>query len=153
MHVGAYLELLRAREQQLAEALAAVADHYADAPDLAGPCDNLAAWSWQHVRVLGSLSARYPPEQEPAPPAPLPPPAEPQGGSYGLLHALHALWLLARDVQMRWEILGQVAWAMRDRELLATCEALGEEARRQAAWARTRLVESAAQAIIAAPRR
>jgi len=152
VHIRSYLQLLQTRERQLAEALVAFADDHTDAPDVADACYRLAGWSQRHVEVLDRFVARWPAASAPEPAVPLPPllPAR-IGGSYGLLHGLHTLWLLAQDVLLRWQVLEQVAWALRDGELLAACEEAGREAQRQVAWVRTRLAEVAAQAIVAAP--
>jgi len=138
------------RERELAQALVALADDHADAPDLAATCRQLAGWSEEHAETLDAFIARWPASgvPEPAPASPPLPPAR-VGGSYGLVEGLHTLWLLAQDVQLRWQVLGQVAWALRDGELLAACERLGADTWRQVAWVRTRMAESAAQATIA----
>jgi len=152
VHIRAYLELLQMREQQLAEALVALAEDHADAPDLAATSRRLARWSGQHAQALQVFVGRYPPGEEPDLAAAVPPLAPARfSGNYGLVHDLQIVWLLVQDVQARWEVLRQVSWALRDRELFAACEELGAEARRQAAWVRARLAEAAVQGIIAAP--
>jgi len=135
MHVGVYLESLRERERELANALLALAEYHVGEPDICPTCQLLAAWSEAHVQAPDS------------PPAAL----EVRRGSYGLLLALHDLCLLAQGVHLRWTVLGQVARALRDDELEAACAAMGQETDRQLAWLQTRIVELAPQALIASP--
>lgn len=151
MHIGAYLELLRERERELADALLALTDYHAGEPDVGATCQLLAGWSAAHARTLDDLSLerRQGSALEPAPaPAPM---VEMHSGSYGLLLDLQGVWLLAQDVHLRWTVLGQVARVLRDRELEAVCGALGAQTDRQVAWLHTRMVEAAPQALIAAP--
>ncbi len=149
--MGAYLALLRERERELAEALRALADYHAGDPDVGATGQLLAGWSAAHVEALDALSLARPPGSVPEPVPPPPPAVEMHSGSYGLLLDLQSVWLLAQDVHLRWTVLGQVARALRDVELEATCAALGAQTDRQVAWLHTRLVDAAPQALIAAP--
>lgn len=148
MHIHAYLELLRERERQLADALRALADHYAGEPDVASTAPVLAQWSEEHAQALGELAAQYLPGDDPelAPVV-----VEPRGGSYGLLLDLHGVWLLAQDAHLRWTVLGQAARALRDPGLESACATMGGQTDRQLAWLQTQLVARAPQALIAAP--
>ncbi len=128
----------------------ALAGHHAGEPEVSAACQLLAQWSEQHVAALGELEPRFEQGEDDIM---VPPPAAPplQSGSYGLLLGLHSAWLLAQDVHLRWTVLGGAARALRDVALEQACAALGAESDRQVAWLRTRLVEAAPQALIAAP--
>ena len=150
MHIEAYVDLLRERERELAGALLALADSHVGEPDVGAASQLLASWSQAHVATLDELRLGLPAGAALEPP-PTSAPAEMHGGSYGLLLDLQGVWLLAQDVHLRWTVLGQVARALRNRELEATCAALGAQTDRQVAWLHTRMVEAAPQALIAAP--
>ena len=74
----------------------------------------------------------------------------PQGG-IGLLRDLHDLFLMATEVDISWVVLGQAAQGLQDKELLDTvvqdCDA---ETGIQLKWIKTRMKQSAPQALIAA---
>ncbi|MFZ5658475.1 MAG: molybdopterin oxidoreductase [Pseudomonadota bacterium] len=151
MHVGHYLELLRASEQQLADALLAVAGQHGDEPDIEQTCRLLAAWSQDAGQVLAPLVTRYATEA----------PGEPERlhqalfrgvrrGNLALVRDLHDLYLLAQEVQLSAGVLSQAARALRDQELLAACESIGAQSKRQLDWLLTRIRQAAPQALVVA---
>jgi ferritin-like metal-binding protein YciE len=151
MHLGNYLGLVHSSEQQLAQALSMIADHHGDEPDIEQTCQLLACWSDQHVEVLTPLVDRYS-EDKSDEPERLSRTLfeEPRTGSLALLRDLHDLWLLAHEVQLCWTVLSQAAQALRDRELLNTCQQCGQDTNRQIAWLMTRIKQSAPQALVVA---
>ncbi|WP_438485092.1 hypothetical protein [Streptomyces sp. S186] len=67
-----------------------------------------------------------------------------------LLHDLCHLHEKAQRVHIHWVMLGQVARALRERELLAEAAALHGETRTQIKWITTRIREAAPQAVVVA---
>ncbi len=151
MHVGNYLGLAHASDDQLADALTTVADHHGDEPDVHETCLLLAAWSRDHRATLAPLIERYA-EQKSAEPERLKQTLfqEPRGGSLALLRDLHDLWLLANEVNLCWTVLAQAARALRDKELTAACTNLSHDTERQIAWLHTRIAQAAPQALVVA---
>lgn len=152
MHIREYITLLQNSEVQLAGALADLADYHCTEPEICAVGRQLASWSRQHVTALAPFGADYLLREglaEKAPPQGVA--RQPRPGSYGLLYDLQAAWLLAQDVYLRWTVLGQVARALRDRQLATLCAELGNQTDRQLAWLRTRIVMSAPQALITDP--
>jgi ferredoxin-nitrate reductase len=148
-HVGNYLEMLHKSEQHLAESLADVAEHHRNEPDTEFLCGLLASWSRRHVEALAPLVARYG-EQKATEPERLHRALfhGPRSGGLGLLRDLHDLWLLAGEVHLCWEVLSKAAMALHDEELKTACQRCGQETDRQIAWLRTRIDQSAPQALV-----
>ena len=59
MHVGTYLGLLRASEQELADAFTAVGERHPAEAEIRGMCLQLAASSRAHVEALGPMIDQY----------------------------------------------------------------------------------------------
>src|SRR5206468_11282296 len=64
-----------------------------------------------------------------------------------LLRDLRNLYLTAQEAEIAWVILAQAARAVRDRELLQIASLCHEEAEARGKWLRTRIKESAPQAL------
>ena len=151
MHVGNYLSLVHASEQQLARAFTQVADHHGDEPDVFQVCQFLADLSEQHVTRLRPLVDRYAEEKNDEPERLSQTLfSEPRSGSLALLRDLHDLWLLASEVQLCWTVLSQAAQGLRDNDLLAACEQGNQETKRQLTWLITRIKQAAPQTLIVA---
>jgi len=145
MRIAEYLGRLQSAEQQLAEALAAVARRHADtSPEVATTGSLLAAWSRQHVAALARVIARYG-ERHSNQPEQLRRTLfqEPRSGAFGLLRDLQDTSILAYEVKLDWAILSQAARALRDEDLQALCRSLGAETERQIDWLHAQLVEAA----------
>ena len=71
----------------------------------------------------------------------------PRSGGLGLLRDLHDLWLLASEVHLGYEAVGQAAKALRDQPLVETCDRALNKADRQIAWLRTRIDQAAPQTL------
>ncbi len=143
-----YIGELRAGEQELGDAFLALAEHHVDEPDIYATAELMAVWCREHVQALGQIGARYRLPEQREPPDRRALFQGPRIGSYGLLHDLHDLWLLGQGVHLRWTVLGQVARALRDGELEATCADLGRQTDRQLAWLRTQIAATAPQALV-----
>jgi len=151
MHVGNYLALVHNSEQQLADALVAVANHHGDEPDIAATCVLISTWSKAHVQELKPLVDRYS-EQKNDEPEQLYKTLfdTPRTGSLALLRDLHDLWLLANEVHLCWMVLSQAAKALQDSELSTTCETCSDQTKRQIAWLLTRIKQAAPQTLVVA---
>jgi hypothetical protein len=64
-----------------------------------------------------------------------------------LLRDLRNLYLTAQEAEITWVILAQAAQAVRDRELLQVVSLCHEEAEARGKWLRTRIKQSAPQAL------
>ncbi|MGP3926298.1 hypothetical protein [Streptomyces sp. 8N616] len=69
-----------------------------------------------------------------------------------LLRDLRQLYLTAEDVNLHWTVLGQVARAVRDEELLEEVSVLHGQTLTQVKWLKTRLKEAAPQVLAVAGR-
>ena len=146
MHVAPYLGALQRAERSLGDGLLKLADHHASEPDIPDVARKIGAWSHEHVRALEAPIARYHAT------APLDAKlllgalfAGPRHGPIGLLNDLQDLILLAGQVQLAWALIGQVARALRDEELLDLCKTLPTQSERQKEWLETRLKAIAPQ--------
>lgn len=151
MHVGNYLGLLHASEQQLVEALTMVADHHGDEPDIYQICQLAASWSQEAIKSLKPLIEHYSEEKSDEPERLTQVLfAGPRTGSLALMRDLHDLWLLASEVQLCLEVLAQAAKALREPELEAFCEQFSRQTKRQLAWLHSRIQQAAPQALVVA---
>lgn len=151
MHVGNYLGLLDASEQQLVEALLRVADHHGDEPDIYQTCQLVASWSQEAIASLKPLIERYSEEKSDEPERLTQVLfAGPRTGSLALIRDLHDLWLLASEVQLCLGVLDQAAKALRDPELEAFCQQFTGQTKRQLAWLHSRIQQAAPQALVVA---
>lgn len=151
MKLGNYLGLVENSEKQLAKALEKVARHHKDEPDIEQTCMKLSAWSVRHAGQVQPFLVRYsadksdePNEMEKVLFS------QPRSGSLALLRDLHDLWLLANEVEMCWDIIGNAALALRDKELEAACAEFQAETKRQVAWLLARIKQAAPQALVVA---
>jgi hypothetical protein len=151
MHVGNYLGLLHASEQQLVDALLTVAEHHGDEPDIYQTCQLVSSWSQAAIAALKPLIDRYAEEKNEEP--------ErlsqvlftgPRTGGLALVRDLHDLWLLANEVQLCLGVLAQAAKALRDSELEAFCDRFSQQTKRQITWLHSRIQQAAPQALIVA---
>lgn len=151
MHVGNYLALVQASEEQLAQAFLTVSEHHQDEPDIGGVCHLQASWSREHLEKLKPLTEKYNEQRN----------EEPERlhqalfegtrtGSLALLRDLHDLWLLANEVHLCWLVLDQAAKALHDEQLEEACITSDKETQRQLAYLLTRIKQSAPQTLIVA---
>ena len=66
----------------------------------------------------------------------------------GLVRDLHDCWLLTQETHMSLVVLDQAAKALRDSELQAIIERMEHQNQRQSDWLKTRIKQSAPQALV-----
>jgi hypothetical protein len=151
MRLAHYLGLLHRAEQELGKALREVGDAHVDEPDVNAICLKLAKDCDAHATGLEPFARRYGEEAD----------EQPERlhselfrgtrrGGLGLLRDLHDLYLMACECDMAWTLVGQAAQGARDRELLAVVARCEGETATQLKWLRTRMKESAPQALVVA---
>jgi hypothetical protein len=151
MHLATYLGLLDSSERTLADAFRQVADGHGDEPDIVHLCHEFAGQADRHVHDLSPVVDRFGEEREQEPERLHA--AEFGGtrtGGVGLLRDLQDLYVLASLVDITWTAVAQAARGLRDRELIDLVAGCEQEVSGQLAWLRTRLKQSATQALIVA---
>jgi hypothetical protein len=160
VRLGMAIKELHEAEAALAEEFRTVGERHAAEHDVHHVCTTLAKQCHAQAERLRPAAARYGeelPEREP------PEPGEgllaglrrkgseltgrqPPAGIL-LLRDLRRLYLMARECEIDWEMVGQGAKAARDRELLGTVTECMEQTEVQAKWLKTRLKEAAPQTL------
>ncbi|MET9230246.1 hypothetical protein [Lentzea sp. NPDC003310] len=151
MHLATYLGLLHTSLGTLAGAFREVADGHGDEPDVRHTCEVLAARIDRQAERLAPVVERYGEHRE----------AEPErlhaaefeqvrSGGVGLLRDLQDLYALASFTDITWTVVGQAAQGLRDKELVDVVSACEQDTARQLAWLKTRIKQSAPQALIVA---
>ncbi|WP_336054842.1 hypothetical protein [Streptomyces sp. CA2R101] len=159
---GLLLRELHQAETELADAYRAVAAAQTADPGTYYPCHTLAGQCDQHADRVRAWAERLRTS--------LHPPARPEAPSTGrdalrhnslellgrrpgsglLLRDLSQLYVRAQTVSIHWIMLGQVAHALGDHDLLADVSTLHRENLTQAKWIKTRLKEATPQLLLAA---
>ncbi|GAA3929202.1 hypothetical protein GCM10023085_08220 [Actinomadura viridis] len=151
MHLSTYVGLLHTSLRTLADAFRQVGDGHAEEPDVHHICHVLATGIDGHVDRLAPIVERYGEHREEEPErlhaAGL---DSTRSGPVGLLRDLQDLYMLASLTDITWTAVGQAAQGLRDRELLDVVESCEQDTDRQLSWLRTRIKQSAPQALIAA---
>ncbi|KZB79790.1 hypothetical protein [Amycolatopsis regifaucium] len=151
MHLATYLGLLRTSLTTLADAFREVGRGHGEEPDVQQTCLLLAGRIDRQAAALAPIVERYGEDREPEPErlhaAGL---KTTRSGPVGLLRDLQDLYALASFADVTWTVVGQAAQGLRDRELLDLVENREQETARQLTWIRTRMKQSAPQALIAA---
>ncbi len=151
MHLATYLGLLHTSLGTLAGAFREVAKGHGDEPDVHHTCQVLAKRLDGQVEKLGPIVERYGEHREPEPErlhtAEF---SETRTGGVGLLRDLQDLYALASFTDITWTVVGQAAQGLRDEELLDVVSSCEQDTARQLAWLKTRIKQSAPQALIAA---
>lgn len=151
MHLATYLGLLHKSLQTLADAFREVAEGHGDEPDVEHTCQVLSKRIDSQVEKLGPIVERYGEHRE----------SEPErlhaaefeqtrSGGVGLLRDLQDLYALASFTDITWTVVGQAAQGLRDKELIEVVSSCEQDTARQLAWLKTRIKQSAPQALIAA---
>lgn len=151
MHLGNYLGMVHQAEIELGKAFRQVAGHHGHEPDIFRTCHTLADQCEAHVTRLQPFVDRYGEDA----------PSEPKRlhsvvfkglrrGGLGLLRDLQDLYLIASEVDISWTLIRMAAQGLRDKDLLAAVQDCDSETALQLRWLRTRLKQSAPQALIAA---
>ena len=150
-HVAHYLGLLHRAQDTLAAAFREVADGHPEEADIFHTCQKLARECDRHALELRPFVDRYGEDA----------PEEPErlhsdifhgarSGGLGLLRDLQYLYLMAAECDIAWTLVGQAAQGLRDDDLLAVVEANEQETAVQLKWLRTRLKQTAPQALVVA---
>ena len=151
MHLATYLGLLHTSLRTLAGAFREVASGHGDEPDVRRTCEVLASRIDGQAEKLAPVVDRYGEHRE----------AEPERlhtaefeqtrtGGVGLLRDLQDLYALSSFTDITWTVVGQAAQGLRDQELIDVVNACEQDTARQLAWLKTRIKQSAPQALIAA---
>jgi hypothetical protein len=153
---------LRDAEEELADEFVKAGERLAAEHDVWYGCKHMAEQCHAHAHALAPFAARYG-EQ-------LMPPDDstvgetttaalrhklsellgrrPESGLL-LLRSLRQLYLQAHEVSFHWVVLGQIAQATRDAELLAVVDELHRETLTQIKWLKTHVKEATSQALVA----
>ena len=151
MHLATYLGLLHKSLRTMADAFREVAKGHGEEPDVERTCEVLSKRIDSQVEKLGPIVERYGEHRE----------SEPERlhaaefeqtrtGGVGLLRDLQDLYALASFTDITWTVVGQAAQGLRDEELIDVVSSCEQDTARQLAWLKTRIKQSAPQALIAA---
>ncbi|GAB3728033.1 hypothetical protein GCM10027598_48260 [Amycolatopsis oliviviridis] len=151
MHLATYLGLLHTSLNTLADAFREVGRGHGDEPDVEHMCSTLAGRLDGQVEALTPIVERYGEQREQEPDRLHAAGLETtRSGGVGLLRDLQDLYALASFTDVTWTMVGQAAQGLRDRELLDLVQSCEQDTARQLTWLRTRMKQSAPQALIAA---
>ncbi|MCS7483484.1 hypothetical protein ACFFQW_47960 [Umezawaea endophytica] len=151
MHLATYVGLLHHAERTLADAFRQVGEGHGDEPDVRSTCVVLAGACDDHVERLAPVVNRYGEHAETEPERLRVTALEgTRSGAVGLLRDLQDLYALASFVDITWTVVAQAARGLRDSDLLDVVESCERDTDRQLTWLRTRVKQSAPQALIAA---
>src|SRR5215212_3919898 len=151
MQLAHYLGLLHRAEQELAAAFREIGEGHAEEQDIFHQCRRLAGQCDSHAESLAPFAERYGEEAD----------DEPErlhstlfegtrDGPLGLLRDLHDLYLMASECDMTWTLVGQAAQGARDKDLLEVVQSCEGETSTQLKWLKSRLKETAPQALVVA---
>jgi hypothetical protein len=151
VHLAHYLGLLHRAQLSLADGFREVAEAHHDEPDIDHLCRRQADRCDQHAARLEPFARRYAEDA----------PDEPErlhsdlfrgtrSGGIGLLRDLQDLYLMATECEICWTVVGQAAQGARDRELLEVVTSCEGETSLQVTWLRSRMKQSAPQALVVA---
>jgi hypothetical protein len=161
--VGILLDELHDAETDLAQRLRAIGERHGADHDIWHMCHLLAKQTEARAAQIRDVADRLDtPTKAPHHAEPLQAAAaalrhktsellgrRPEGGLL-LLRDLRALYLAAQEVNVHWLVLGQVAQALRDADLLDTVTGAHKQVLTQIKWLKTRLKDASPQ-IICAP--
>lgn len=147
--IGQYVGLLRATEQQLAEALKLVAEHHPLESEVRAGCSKFATWAEAHVKSLAPVAERFKARDDDEPKRLRAAMFQgPRPGGLGLMRDVHDLWLMAQDAWVGWLALEQVAKALEEKDLVASAHQSGGESGLIAEWCHTQFKAHIAQALL-----
>jgi len=130
-----HLGVLHSTLRTLAGTFREVAARHGDEPDVEHVCELLAKRVEQQAEQLRPVVDRY---------------GESPGPEPSLLRDLQDLYALASFTDITWTVVGQAAQGLRDQELMDVVSACEQDTARQLAWLKTRVKQSAPQALIVA---
>jgi hypothetical protein len=151
MHIGKYINLVHRTELDLVKAFKLVANAHGDEVDVYQTCMLLSSWSQGLADEVQVFAKKYAEEED----------NEPdrltqtllkktRKGGMALLRDLHDLYLIATEVQVCCTILKQGATGLRDDALIAACQEVERQTKRQLSWLMTRMKSGAPQTLIVA---
>ncbi|GEO08686.1 molybdopterin oxidoreductase [Segetibacter aerophilus] len=151
MHIGKYIDLVHRTEEDLVKAFKLVANAHGDEVDVYQTCMLLSSWSQKLADEIEVFAKKYKEERD----------EEPdrltqtllkktRKGGMALLRDLHDLYLIVSEVEVCCTILKQGATGLRDKELVASCEEVERQTKRQLSWLTTRMKSAAPQTLIVA---
>ena len=158
--IGLLLEDLHDAETELAHEYRIVAERQAAEQDVYYLCHTLAKQSEEHGEQLRAIAERFDKDL-----------SEPHSNRLAnvmagvrhkssellgrrpesgllLLRDLRQLFLMAQEVNVHWLVLGQVAQAVRDQDLLDQVSDLHKQTLTQIKWLKTRIKESSPQVLV-----
>ena len=159
MKINLALEELHRSENDLAAQLLAVSDRHKADHEIFHVARDLAVWSHEHVREIARVARRYGLELDSEPardPTVLQRIRQEVGDRLGrrsapalmLLRDLRSIYMDASGVSVDWELVGQAAQGVRDRELLDVTQTCHPQTLRQSKWANAQLKEKATQILV-----
>lgn len=159
MKIDLVLEELHRSENELAQKLLHVSERHKTDHDVYHLGRDLAGWSQRHVRELADVGNDFglDLDPEPADELGLAKKLREKGSellgrrsepALQLLFDLREVYTLASRVAVDWEMLGQVAQAAKNRELLDFTKRCHPDTLRQLGWANAKLKESAPQILV-----
>ncbi|AOS64781.1 hypothetical protein [Actinoalloteichus hymeniacidonis] len=151
MALAAYLGMVSDAQRSLATALRKLGSAHPSEPDFAHLGAVLAGRIDTVLERLDPLIEHYGarPQSEPELLRIAGSESGERSGGVGLLRDLQDAHLLASFVATSWTVVDQAGQALRDRRLLAVVAAGAAETERQLTWLRTRIAQSAPQALLA----
>ena len=159
MKIDLALEELHRSENDLAGQLLVVSDRHKADHEVFHMARDLARWSQDHVREVAAIGGKYGLELDPEPegdPTLLRKLRQGMADRLGrrsapallLLRDLRGVYMDASAVSVDWELIGQAAQGVRDRELLEVVGRCHPETMRQAKWANAQIKEKATQILV-----
>ncbi len=160
--IGGALRELYEAEEELADEYVKVGERLASEHEVYYGCKRFSQQCHLHAETLRGYAGRY--EED------LPEPDDSEVGETTtaalrhrlaellgrrpesgllLLRSLRQLYLQAQEVSCHWIILGQIAQATRDQELLGTVDRLHRETLTQIKWLKAQLKQASPQALVA----
>lgn len=151
MHIGRYINLVHRTEIDLVEAFKLVGKAHGDEVDVYQTCTLLASWSETLSKDLEPFAKKYKEEDDDEPDRLMKTLLKKtRKGGMALLRDLHDLYLVVSEVEVCCTILKQGGTALRDKDLVSTCEEVERQSKRQLSWLLTRMKSAAPQTLIVA---
>jgi hypothetical protein len=159
MKIDLALAELHRSENDLAHQLLVVSDRHKAEHEVFHVARDLAVWSQDHVREIARIGQTYGLDLDPEPagdPTVLQKIRQEVSDRLGrrsapalmLLRDLRSIYMDASGVFVDWELVGQAAQGVRDRELLDVTQQCRPQTMRQAKWANAQLKEKATQILV-----
>ena len=159
MKIDLALEELHRSENDLAGQLLTISDRHKADHEVFHVARDLAVWSQDHVRLIADIGRKYGLDLDPEPagdPTLLQKLRQEMADRLGrrsapallLLRDLRSVYIDASGVSVDWELIGQAAQGVRDRELLDVVSRCLPDTLRQSKWANAQIKEKATQILV-----